>query len=589
VAAIAAATVAGTVFWLFRTQTHFYGDGYQLLSYLSDDGLTGKAWDRATNAVVTFFHSMFERRFADPALAAYRAFSISAGIAYATAVVILVPRIVSGRKQQWLLIGGAFSAGYLILFFGYVENYAWLTAAVAVTGLAGTAVERGRLSRWWLVPAALVASASHIVGLAVIPAVLFVLLKGTRLHDKISRVSWRAWAWIVAADIVLGIAVLKLIGDNWLFARFAVLPVIADRFTVSNYTLWSGPHLIDMLNLILLITPGTLVILMGLLSSRRVEEDGGGAAVFWGLLVIPTLTLSFVIDPKLGMPRDWDLLAFGLAPLHLWLFWMLARRLARSPGLLTAGLLAIVLGGLAVSARLSSANSDTAAVERYEYYLRLDQAKARNAHAALFRYYVAQGDTAKAQKVDQRYSSMYPEKQIADSAAVLLRSGRFEDARQWFMKALEVNPVYGDAYTGVGYACNYLGRYDSAAAYLTIAEALNPYNPAVQNALGLAYVNTGHFEEAECHLHLAARLDPTLHLPWANLAYISAARGEADKAEEYFNKLAQNPGTPAETYTFLAGQFMKAGWETLAAESNNRAVESAQSAKTRPEGPSNLR
>ena len=82
-----------------------------------------------------------------------------------------------------------------------------------------------------------------------------------------------------------------------------------QKTSFNPYSLFSGRHLLDLLNLFLLNFPLLLLILI--VSSLRKKF----IAPFYLIMIGPSLLFTILVDPKLGAYRDWDLLSIASAPI----------------------------------------------------------------------------------------------------------------------------------------------------------------------------------------------------------------------------------------------------------------------------------
>ena len=130
---------------------------------------------------------------------------------------------------------------------------------------------------------------------------------------------------------------------------------------------------------------------------------------------------------------------------------------------------------------------------------------------------------------------------------VLLELGRPDMALEHFKKAVELDPIYADAYFHMGTALAEARRWDDAVtAYkkaislptLTIPESAN------QN-LGLALYHLKRYQEAEQTLRFAISLDPKLQAAYYNLGLVLVAENRKDEAKAAFRQANQlGPDSP---------------------------------------------
>ena len=130
---------------------------------------------------------------------------------------------------------------------------------------------------------------------------------------------------------------------------------------------------------------------------------------------------------------------------------------------------------------------------------------------------------------------------------VLLELGRPDMAFDHFKKAIELDPMFADAYFHLGTALAEARRWDEAVASykkaielptLTIPESAN------QN-LGLALYHLKRYREAEQTLRFAISLDPKMQTAYYNLGLVFVAENRKDEAKAAFRQARQlGPDSP---------------------------------------------
>ena len=92
-----------------------------------------------------------------------------------------------------------------------------------------------------------------------------------------------------------------------------IIPLFKGHPMTPGYWLFSPAHLLDIVNEFLLVTPLLPVLtILGWKSPKAIIDDG--TSLFFGVLGLGGLIFMFIIDPKLGMARDWDLFALVAFP-----------------------------------------------------------------------------------------------------------------------------------------------------------------------------------------------------------------------------------------------------------------------------------
>ncbi len=143
----------------------------------------------------------------------------------------------------------------------------------------------------------------------------------------------------------------------------------------------------------------------------------------------------------------------------------------------------------------------------------------------------------------------------------------YDAAIDEFLKALSIDPKYGEAFFGLGTAYArasqkgvrvlytdftqhrdpYSGAprhkmtlaemYDKALFYLKKAVAIDPTNPYYLVNLGVVYGEMGYYEQAKTYLKKAISADPRMTAAFANLAIIYSHQGAVDLAESMYKRI----------------------------------------------------
>ncbi len=213
-----------------------------------------------------------------------------------------------------IAVASAIVAGGAVVFFGYIETMAWPLALATLYLLAAQRALAGR-SPW---PAALcfgLTVAAHGQMLLLGPSLLVVAFEILR-----RRGSWRAAAFAVLAAapiaLIVGVALLNqgriydtLVGDALGGGdQRMFVPLFGVATTAEHYTLFSGWHLWEIVNLTLRAGVWLPVTIAGaLVGWRGARLDA--RRVFWALVFAGSLAFVTLWNADFGMNLDWDLYA----------------------------------------------------------------------------------------------------------------------------------------------------------------------------------------------------------------------------------------------------------------------------------------
>ncbi len=549
----------GTAFALFRTQTHFLGDGYTLLGLLSTENPLVKSRELGESLAHIYLMSITGIKGEAGALLSYRIISVAAGIGFVMITVWFVLRRYDRLSSQIVAAVMILSGGYMLLFFGYVENYSMFVLSVAFFIAVGILVLQRELNRFLILLPLALAIFMHVFGIALIPATAYVLGSGSTLGNRIKGAGRTTRALISIVILVLVVAAFYNYYSANYFFRLAVLPIVPHRFTIDDYALFSVSHMLDYLNLMFLLLPSSALLIIMFIREARRDLIKDKSVVFLTILSLSTLGLAFIFDPKLGMPRDWDLFAFAGVPMAFLMSELATRRrYQKGSGMLIVSA-AVVLGVLSLSLRVIRASSAELSVTRFEDYLQLDKTKNRNARLLLVNYYEGMGDMAQADEVRRQWNVDFPERVLFWEGYDLKQAGRIDSAMTFFREVIRMNPNYTDAWSNLGECYMRRQANDSAINCFRISLGLNPYESVDYNNLALCYIQQGRYKDAESELLKAYSIAPNQVQVLYNLAAVCRQLRNREKFEEYLVQAVDQPDATAPVLRDLADYYVSRG------------------------------
>jgi hypothetical protein len=358
-----AALLSGLIFWLARIRHLRWGDSYLLTQALVTPDLKLRVIYNWQAPLTVFWHQRLWQFVAEPLLGwpvehVYAATSIICGILFVYLLLNFAARLGRTPLESALLAGLVLTTGSMQLFFGYVENYTIISLGLLVTIFLAWCTLQGEIGLVWPVLALSLTNAFH-------PSTVF-------LWPGMGLLSWLCWRrrqvtlwpglWqTVLPPLLVGGGVLALMesgghglaallsqdrpggGDGvWFVPLFEIDPAWQKY---QPYTMFSAAHLIDWINVHLLISPWGLPLLaMCLLTVYRwptslfdqpIERDFGAfLSVTAGMYVL----LTWLWNPDYGGRKDWDLFAPSAFVYTLLAGYVLVRLMTDKEKLSQAGL-----------------------------------------------------------------------------------------------------------------------------------------------------------------------------------------------------------------------------------------------------------
>ncbi|MCK4632185.1 MAG: hypothetical protein KAT79_02880, partial [candidate division Zixibacteria bacterium] len=552
------------LFVIFSVKTHFLGDGYQLMAYLTTGNTPVKYHNFGEFQIHQWLYRLLEGEPEAKALLTYRIVSVIAGLVYLAALTLLTMRLFIQTASRVIFWFGMATGGWMLLYFGYVENYSLFVATVGIYTLTGLLVSQGEIGRWVVLPMVGAALLFHVFAVALIPSAIYLLLTGEKT---------RRWLAVIPKTmrlplIIVPIASLAVIFIYFYatsdFFRFSILPLTNSRFAVDGYTLFSTAHLVDIPNLLLLLLPGLLLVsclFRGRLSDLWRQPD----IRFLTVLLVSSVGLVFLVDPRLGMARDWDLLSFCSLPLAAGFYFVLLRSNKETIRRRFIAVLAIALSALMLGPRIGSQIKPEISIAHLNNYFALDRTRNNFARTLLSDYYMQTGQPDLARAEAEKRARDFPEERLIEQARQLFAQNRSGEALRSLYRALELNPAHYPANKGLGLCYNDLGYPDSAVVYLKIAYGLNPNEKEVTFTLGRACLTLRRCDEAKMFCNRTLDLDSTLSAARYLLALSYRCLGDEENYLSNLAEVAFKKDVPSQTARELGMAYLKQKEYELAA------------------------
>lgn len=527
------------LFVLLCTRTHFLGDGYILLGRLESGAYTFQPWEYVPFTLERWVYEIFAPLKGQ--ILAFRLISWFSGAVFTVAVWWTAARLYNGWARRMTFALGMLTGGYLLLFFGYVEHYPLFVAVVTIFTMTGLLVAKEQCRRWWLLPSLAIGLALHPFGVVLIIPALYLLLRNTSLHHAYARLSRPVRIAIPVKAVLLAIALFVYLYVTHLFFRLAFVPLIADRFTVEGYTLFSWRHLADVFSLIIQLVPGLLifVVLAFMLPARELLRRPESR--FLAMLSLLSLAITFIFDPKIGLPRDWDLFAFAGVPLSVFAFHSLLDRDRRSAVSRLAPVAMIILSVVLIAPRVATQVSADRSIEVFQYFAGLDPIRNKDGRLRLIQYYRLQGRVDLADQVMRSEHAIHPELTLHERAMQMTRDGDIDGAIATYKRVLAIDPSMATTWSNLGLCYLFQKRFDSAVVYLEAANGVQPYNAITLHLLGQACYGAGETDKAARVWREAIRLAPDNIETYRLLLSLYREVGDFENYRELLSKVSALP------------------------------------------------
>ena len=239
-------------------------------------------------------------------------------------------------SRSWQLVAGILlcASPFVFNFFGHIEIYAPSFLMISAFLMTVLMYFRSPTAKrlLLLVILYLISAKFHFANLLL----LFPALLTTTIHyfTRNKKSFWERLSWKrVGITILFPLFLLfmyvyvGILGDHadprWLEKDLPVferlfLPVVSPEAPLDNYNLLSVNHLLDYLNEMVLWSVSGLLLLLIFFTKLRKKISWNRSEVFvLGITLLCYAGFFFMLNPLLGMPVDWDLLALPAPALIL--------------------------------------------------------------------------------------------------------------------------------------------------------------------------------------------------------------------------------------------------------------------------------
>ncbi|MEE9442298.1 MAG: hypothetical protein V3V99_06480 [candidate division Zixibacteria bacterium] len=533
----------GLVFWLLRMPTNLLGDGYSVINNIGGDLPVVFKWSESGVVRIVYWVSLLLPY--DGLTRGEYAFaivSVISGAVFVYFVSLIAYEVAEDIKGRLLITGTAIFSGSILLFFGYAENYPILWPLSAAYILTSIRYIKGKCGIF--IPAILILLGIYLHLQMVFFALSFPVLIFSRESGQIYYRKNKKTIWAVSI-FLSGIFIYLFIHQYYSSIAFRshILPLWHGKPITSDYAIISIKHFVDILNLFLLTVPLWPVLIIFAWKSRRLLLNDA-INRFFLLFSAGGMIFVLLIDPRLGMARDWDL--FALAALGPTL--LLTRIYIQSGGLKYLYPVFIVASFVVTLPYLATNLKKEPSLAYMQSLLELDQSKSWSGRVMLRDYLSNNGYKYQADKINEETARLFPQTNWANIARGWLNAGQITKASAYADSIYNRDPYSADGYNIHSQIYIKLGKYDSALAMIKIAAELSPYESRAYTSMATIYRRMNNDSEMWEGFRRAQKLNPH---EYSNLMLMSqsfANERAFDSAIAYIDTLKSNYPDSSENY-----------------------------------------
>ena len=297
------------------------------------------------------------------------------------------------------------------------------------------------------------------------------------------------------------------------------------------------------------------VVIVALILIPAKRLFGNRESLFLLILTFCGLGAAFLFDPKLGMPRDWDLFSFSSVAVVVLAYYTLLKRRSKSHSNTMIVVMAIFLGFAVLIPRAVGRSTGTIELPHIENYFRLDVKKNIYHYLPVQDYYYKNGQREKALAIFARWERICPEWEFNKRGVELERRERYAEAVPYFRRAIELNAMFAPAYSNLGSCYLSLRQMDSAEVYLNISNGLNPNSAHILMKLAYLYYWKRDFDTAEKYFKQSIDCKSDL-ITNMGLLELYSQTNQKEKYLSLLEEIAARPDAMAEVHQQLGDLYL---------------------------------
>ena len=509
------------IFYFLKDRTHFLGDGAQVISLL-DKGKLDIKWTEPLEALAHLYLYRFLNLFLKVnAETVYATISIFSGAVFVYLLFLFSELLGEGEEEGFFAFVMIGTLGAIQLFFGYAEHYTLLYLFISGYLYFSILFLKKKSGFAPVLIAFLLSVFSHFSAFYLFPSFLFLLWTGFEFKHRKNRNNFR---WIISALSLLALSGFTIfyLKNRWMLGQVFV-PLYPGNYYAPDYTLFSFSHFLDLFSLQFLLSPAGLILILavfaGLGKKNRESFSSEDRLIFFLILVaLFQLGYSFLLNPGLGMARDWDLFSATALGYTILGIYFLFRLIKERTTLKYVSLALIFISFFSTLPWILINYNPQLSIKRFENLLDLDLKKSRNGRFVLAQYYSTRNMKKEKDKVSDEFNEKLPELNLTEIGLGYYRSGKFEEAVEFLQRVVLLEPGF----------------------------------PEVHNFLGLAYYKTGKISEAETEFKKVIELRPDYVEGYVNLGHRYTSRNQADEAIKVYEKAVKLKTGEPDVYNNLA-------------------------------------
>ncbi|MCK5126397.1 MAG: hypothetical protein KAR42_09090 [candidate division Zixibacteria bacterium] len=536
------------LFWILKMPTHFLGDGYTVIGHIGSDNPVMYKWTEIGSiAVVKLVYSILPVAGKEGGETAFAVVSVLSGGVTVFFLCGIAFEITQENINRLFILALSIFSGWMLLFMGYAENYPLLWASISGYVYFSLKYINKNCGIIWPVLLALLAIVMHLQSLFFLismPVLLIAINPGRKLFEKYKTI------FLIGASVLIAGGAVLFFYKYFTSPGFEVhfLPLFSGRAPATEYALISISHMLDIINEFSLLVPLWPILLYFAIKNRKANGKSPARNFLW-VFFIGGLGLILILDPRIGMGRDWDLFSLcGFALLLLLLASMNFGNTRHKQFIPAITILSFLLILPYFFVNLQTKPS----IDYYTYLLKLDTPKSKTGYVVLQDYYLNLGDSAQANSTQMHTRQIFPEITYLRQAEGLNTAGKYAEALPLAHKLVNIEPYKAGSYALRGVTYLNLGQLKKSESDLKLALEFEPYSSINHANLGVLYFKIKDYYRMFQYYNKALKIDPEYHRVTEAMATAYFTLQKYDSALVYYEKMTSVLPERLENYV-LAG------------------------------------
>ncbi len=483
-----------TFLYFFRIETFFLGDGYAWIANFSNpEFFLIKPTEFLSSYIIRGVQFLLGANSKETSLLAFQIISIFSGVLFFFNLKNIINIIFDNKQVKVFAFLSFLFSGLTLLFMGYVEFYPILWMSTSLYVYFGLKSFTSSKYLVWGILFFIITLLMHAQAIYLSFGFIYVLVWRKFDIDKTKRYVKKHITQVSLISTVLSLATIYIMYQNNKISQI-LLPLFSSNPENPSYFVFSFMHLLDILNLILLLFPMLIVFaIIFILDFKKIKFDT--FSIYLTSSSIGSLLFLLFINPYIGFARDWDLMSMTLFLPILLIFYLIEKTQIKLSG---SSIIIVLFLSLTFTSSFIFLNIDkNKSLSRYESILFSRQGlQFRPGWTILFNYYIENSLPKKATVLQNEMKSRFIDYYKFNNAYTFIDSGKYQDAYTISNYLTKAYPKNIDFIQLRGSIFMEMQNFDSAQYYFEKALQIQSTYPPVLKFYGDLLLRKGDYKTA---------------------------------------------------------------------------------------------